>query len=161
MIKKLSITVLLKTSLFLVMNVSILSTIGCSDHGNLSESFKVENKDAQNHLIEALEKKNIPVKVDSENRVWFSSTHSDDVHAIADKVMSESTPDRVSFHYADPKYTDMLIQKLQAHNVPFEIKVSGNNKQIVLDQKNVQKWSKIKAQVDELHTQEVRGSLTK
>ncbi len=140
----------------LILVFFLFYTAGCSSSDGLSESFKIENYATQDHLIEELQRRNITIKVDDDHQVWFGSQDRDKVHAIARKIMAVSPPDKVSFHYVDEKYTDMLAQKLRDNNVPFEVEVVGGNKQLVLFQRDAHLWEKLKAQVDEIYKQDIR-----
>jgi len=143
----------------LILVFFLFYSAGCSSGDGLSESFKIENEAAQNHLIEELQRRNIAIKVDGDHQVWFSAQDRDKVHAIAQDIMAVSPPDKISFHYVDEKYTDMLAQKLRDNNVPFEIEVVDGNKQLVLFQKDARLWKKLKAQVDELYKQDIRTKI--
>jgi len=143
----------------LILAFFLFYSAGCSSSDGLSESFKIENEAAQNHFIEELQRRNIAIKVDDDHQVWFSAQDRDKVHAIAQDIMDVSPPDKISFHYVDEKYTDMLAQKLRDNNVPFEIEVVDGNKQLVLFQKDSRLWKKLKAQVDELYKQDIRTKI--
>jgi len=143
----------------LILVFVLFYTAGCSSSDGLSESFKIENDATQNHLIEELQRRNIAIKVDDDHQVWFGAQDRDKVHAIAQDIMAASPPDKMSFHYVDEKYTDMLAQKFRDNNVPFEIKVVGGNKLLVLFQKDAHLWEKLKAQVDELYKQDIRTKI--
>ncbi len=143
----------------LVLLLFLFYSAGCSSSDGLSESFKIENESAQNQFIEELHRRNIAIKVDDDHQVWFSAQDRDKVHSIAQAIMAASPPDKISFHYVDKKYTDMLAQKLRENNVPFETEVVDGNKQIVLFQKDARLWRKLKAQVDELYKQNIRTKI--
>ncbi len=133
-------------------------SMGCSSHDDLSESFKIENEVSQNRLIKELRQKNITIKIDNGNRVWFSSLDREKVHGVARQVMDASSPDRVSFHYDNPKYTNMLERRLRENDIPFETIIMDNGiKQLVLYQNSIHIWGKLKAEVDELYKRELRA----
>jgi hypothetical protein len=156
MVELLPISVLKSFSKSILLGLFWLFASGCSGTDGLSESFKFDSDTAQGRLIDELLRKNIEIKVDSNGQVWFSAQDSDQVHAIAEDIMVASPGSTVTLHYADEKYTNLLVQKLRDNNVPFEMSVVNSHTELSLYQKDANLWGKYKEQVDQLYKEAIK-----
>jgi len=148
-------------ALAIVLSISVVS-ISCSDIGNVEESFKIENEEKQRLLIHKLKQKRVEIRVDKDQRVWFSPKDRRLVHDLAGEIMSslELEPDTIVFHYEDLKYTDILEDKLMTENAPFEIEIINGVKNIKLRRKDKHLWQDIIKQVDDIVVEEKMRRLT-
>lgn len=128
----------------------LVGIIGCSQKTTAEDMFKIENPNTQRELVAELEKRGIPARVDEENRVWFPSEYQVTVHKIAFQLMESAEPDRETFAFAEPEYTEMLIARLRSAAIPFTTEVKEGVAYVVLDSMHKTQWSPIKKEVEEL-----------
>jgi len=64
--------------------------------------------------------------------------------------MSSSYPTSTIISYVEPKYNELLIEKLKTNNVPFDIEYVKHEKHISLSYKEKQKWIPIKQEIDNM-----------
>ena len=143
-----------------LMLFALLAAIaGCSEASLGEEWFKIEDPVARNQFVIELEEQGIPFRVDKEGRVWFAAKQQAEVHEIAFHVMKSGEPDRETFAFTDPKYTDMLITRLHAEDVPFGIEKRQGITYVVLDSLHRPLWLPIKEEVGKLFVQEKTGQV--
>ena len=141
-----------------LIRFSLLAAIaGCSEGSLGEEWFKIENPVTRKQFVAELEEQGVPFRVDKEGRVWFSAKQQAKVHEIAFHVMESGEPDRETFAFADPKYTDMFISKLQAEDVPFSTEKRQDITYVVLDSLHKPLWLPIKEEVGKLFVAEKIG----
>ena len=143
-----------------ILGLSLLvAVIGCSQNTTAEDMFKIENPITQRALVEELEKRGIPSRVDEDNRVWFPSEHQVTVNKIAIQLMESAEPDRESFTFAEPEYTEMLIARFHSADVPFSTEIKEGVTYVVLDSKHKPQWAPIKKEVEDLFVAEKKRQL--
>jgi (2Fe-2S) ferredoxin len=126
------------------------------EHDDFSRSIIIDEQTKQQQLVDELLSSNIPFKVDSEG-VWYNMRDSQLVKDITYKIMADSSSyNSTSFSYPDPKYTDILINKLHENNIPYLIEVIDSKKNIVLQNHDLEQWKPHKEIVDEMYAQQVQ-----
>ena len=137
-----------------------LFIVSCSmEYDDFSSAIIIENETKQQQLVSELLKIGIPFKLDSK-RIWFNPRDQKIVDDITYKVMANSSSyNSTSFSYSDPKYTDILINKLHENKIPYLIEVIDGKKRIVLQKQDAEKWEPHKQVVDEMYLQVIQKTV--
>ena len=122
--------------------------------------FSIDNSDTQKELVSAVRESGIDVRIDEKGRLWYSSKDRKIVEAIAHRAIAHSEhKTKVTLRYPDPKYTDKLIEELNAAGIPYETVERDGQLNIQLRNENRDEWETVKERIDGQFYAEAREEL--
>lgn len=145
----------------IIAAIFILLSSGTVSIPDSTNFILIEDQEGQAKLKSKLEDIGIPVSTNERGAIFYNSKYSESVLSLAKETMSSSSPTSTTVRYSEPKYTELLIERLKANNVPFNIEYIKNEKYVGLSYRERKIWLPIKQEIDRIFIQEHKKSIKK
>lgn len=151
-----------KSSLVIISGIILILFILISTEiipiHNSTEFILIEDPEGQAQLKSKLEESKIPISIDDRGRISYDSKYFELVQKLTKDTISLSPPSTTAFRYSEPKYTEILIEKLKNNNIPFSIEYIKDEKYVILSYKEKENWLPITREIDNAFIQEHKKS---